>query len=132
MHTKNFLQLVFVLSLLQIIPAKAQSMAMCKAVAAEMRNQLPIKKDNLTTIRDVGCLPGKPKNIMINILDVDAPLSALKTIDFNKDMKPSNLRIYCSDPKIRPVLEAFDIDNRYYTLKGDFGGSFLMSSKECK
>lgn len=132
MHIKNFIKLVLALSLLQIIPAKAQSMAMCKAVASELRNQLPIKKDNLTTIRDVGCLPGKPKNMLIYVLEVDAQLSALKAINFNKDMKPSNLRIFCSDPNIRPVLEAYDIDNRYYTIKGDFAGSFLMSSKECR
>ena len=128
---KNYIFLLFLLIIFQAFPVHSETMSVCKAVASELKKSLPIKKDNLTTIRDVGCLQSKPKNLLIYILEVDALLSAVKMIDFNKELKPINLRIFCSDPKIRPVLDAYDIDHRYYTIKGDFAGSFLLSSKEC-
>lgn len=120
------------LVLVQISPIIAQTMSMCKEVAAEVRKALPIKKDRLTTIREAGCVPGKPKNTFLYVLEVDATLDAIKSIDINKEVKPSVLNTFCSDPKVRPILNAYDIDNRYFTLKGEFAGSFLMTAKECK
>jgi hypothetical protein len=132
MKIKNILKILIVLVLIQILPTMAQTMSMCKSVAAELNKTLPIKKDRLTTIRETGCVPGKPKNTFLYVLEVDASLADMQALNLKKDIKPNVLNTFCTDPKVRPVLEAYDVDNRYFTLKGEFAGSFLMTAKECK
>ena len=132
MKIKKISKILILLVFIQILPSMAQTMSMCKSVAAEVSKTLPIKKDRLTTIREAGCVPGKPKNTFLYVIEVDATLDAIKSIDFNKEVKPRVLNTFCTDPKVRPVLEAYDVDNRYFTLKGEFAGSFLMTAKECK
>ena len=124
---------VIVLFLLPVFTqAETASLELCQSASQSVNKTLPMKKDNFTIVRETGCLSGKPKNIFLHILEVNAPIELVRQIKFEEEMKPSVLNTYCTDPKVRPVLNAFDIDYRYYTKNGEFAGSFLMKSKECK
>ncbi len=118
----------FVLSL----PAHATTMETCKLAASQMSKSLPLRKDNITVIRSVGCVASNPKNRFVHIVDVTAPLEVMRQIDLNAEIKPSVLMTYCTDPQIRITLDAFDMEYRYYTQQGRFAGSFLMKASECR
>jgi hypothetical protein len=104
----------------------------CKSAASIISKSLPIKKDNVTLLRDVGCLPSSPKNKFIYIMEVSVDAGLAKQINFNKEIKPGVLKTFCTDPQVRNLLNSYDIDHRYYTNSGEYVGSFLMVSKECK
>jgi len=108
------------------------SMEVCKLAAETINKMVPLRKDRFTVMRQAGCLAGKPKNKLIHILDIEVEAELAKEVDFKNGIKPDVLNTYCSDPQIRPTLDAFDIDFRYYAKKGVFVGSFLITSKECK
>jgi len=112
--------------------SQANTVQICKFVAAEMRKTLPLRKDNVTVIRSVDCILSKPKHRLVHIVEVSIPVETLRQIDVNRDIKPSVLTTYCTDPAIRATLNAYDVDYRYYTQTGAFGGSFLMKSSECR
>ena len=110
----------------------ANTLEICKSAAAEMRKTLPLRKDNVTVILSVNCIPGKPKHRLVHIAEVSIPVEMMRQIDVNTEIKPSVLTTYCTDPAIRVTLNAYDVDYRYYTKTGAFGGSFLMKSSECR
>ncbi len=112
--------------------AQPASIDICKYASQTTNKSLPIKKDNLTTLKETGCLISSPKNIFIYILEVSVPAEIAKQINFNKEIKPNVLNTFCTDPQVRAVLNAFDIAHRYYTVKGEYVGSFSMASNECK
>lgn len=97
-----------------------------------MKKTLPLRKDSITVVRDVGCLPGKPKHKLVHFVEVSAHIGVLRQLDLSKEIKPDALRTYCTDPEIRPAIKAFDIDYRYYTIDGTFAGSFIMRESECR
>jgi hypothetical protein len=113
------------------IAAHSTTMDVCKKTSEQTNKSLPAKKDNITVVRETGCLPGNPKIRFVYILEVDIPLNVAKQINFAKDMKPGVKNTFCSDPNIRALLNAFDVDHRYYAKDGSFAGSFLIQSSEC-
>ena len=113
------------------IAAHSTTMDVCKKASEQTNRSLPAKKDNITVVRETGCLPGNPKIRFVYILEVDIPLNIAKQINFTRDLKPGVKNTFCSDPSIRALLNAFDVDHRYYTNDGSFAGSFLIQSSEC-
>ena len=113
-------------------PAFASDLELCKQVANKINSTLPIQKDRLTTLKSVGCIPQSKKVILAYIHEVTISAESMKKINLEKEIKPNNLNTFCSDPNIRVVLNIFDVDFRYYTTDGKFGGSFSITSKECK
>lgn len=126
----NFFLLTIMLNFTNL--AHSETMEICKLASANTNKSLPIKKDNVTILRDTGCISASPKNIFIYFLEVSVTADVAKRINYEKEIKPQVLTLYCTDPKVRVFLNAFDVDNRYYTKKGEFVGSFYMTAKECK
>ena len=112
--------------------ANSETIEICKLASANANKSLPIKKDSVTTVRETGCISARPKNIFIYVLEISVKADVARKLNYEKDIKPEVLTLFCTDPKVRPVLNAFDIDNRYYTEKGEYVGSFFMTAKECK
>ena len=121
-------------TLLHFTPAFSQyaTIEACKYASQTTNKSLPIKKDNLTVLRETSCLAGSPKNRFIYILEINVSEDIARQLNFKKEIKPNVLNTFCSDPQVRVVLNAFDVDHRYYTTNGKYVGSFLMESKECK
>lgn len=114
------------------LAANANSLQTCKTVADTVRKALPARKDSFTVVKSVGCVPGKPKNRFVYMLEVTGlNQDILKQIDVKKELKPGGLNQFCTDPNMRVLLNAFDVDHRYYTDLGVFIGSFLMKAREC-
>lgn len=113
------------------IAAYSNTMDICKKASEQTNKSLPAKKDNFTVVRETACLPGSPKIRFVYILEIDVPLSVAKQINFAKEIKPGVKNTFCTDPNIRSVLNAFDVDHRYYVKDGSFAGSFLIQSSEC-
>lgn len=113
------------------IAAHSKTMDICKKASEQTNKSLPAKKDNFTVVRETACLPGKPKIRFVYILEIDIPLSVAKQINFIKEIKPDVKNTFCTDPNIRALLNAFDVDHRYYVKDGSFAGSFLIQSSEC-
>lgn len=114
------------------LTAHASSLELCKSTVDTVSKILPARKDSNTVVKNVGCVPGKPKNRFVYRLEISGlSQDTLKQIDVNKDVKPDALNLFCTDPNMRALLNAFDVDHRYYTERGVFVGSFLMESKEC-
>jgi hypothetical protein len=112
--------------------ANSGTMEICKLASANTNKSLPIIKDSVTILRDTGCISASPKNIFLYILELSVTADVARKINYEKEIKPEVLTLYCTDPRVRPVLNAFDIDSRYYTKKGEYVGSFFMTAKECK
>jgi hypothetical protein len=111
----------------------AGSLDVCKSTSDSIRKLLPARKDSMTVVKNVICAPGNPKNKFIYILEVSGiPLDVLNQMNMVRDIKPDGLNQFCTDPSMRSLLNAFDVDHRYYTDRGVFVGSFLMESGECK
>ena len=127
---KKFTITVFAIVL--SFPLHSANIDTCKKVAETTNKSLPYKKDRITVVRETGCVIGKPKNKFVYVLDIDVNAEDIRGINIGKDLKPDNLNIFCSDPNLRVVLKAFDIDHRYYARRGIFAGSFLMQDSECK
>ena len=114
------------------LTAHASSLELCKSTVDTVSKILPARKDSNTVVKNVGCVPGKPKNRFVYRLEISGlSQDTLKEIDVNKDVKPDALNLFCTDPNMRALLNAFDVDHRYYTERGVFVGSFLMESREC-
>lgn len=113
-------------------PLLANDLDLCNKVVEKINPTLPIKKDNLTTLKNVGCIPQSKRVILAYIHEVSVSAEVLKKINLEKEIKPNALNTFCTDPNIRVVLNIFDVDFRYYTMNGIFGGSFLITSKDCK
>jgi hypothetical protein len=114
------------------INSSAQTLDECKATSQIVNKSLPIKKDNLTILRETACITGMKKQKFIYIMEVSLSKEDANNIDFKYTLKPRVLNTFCSDPQVRVILNAFDVDHHYYTKNGEFMGSFLMSSIECK
>ncbi len=113
------------------IPAFAGSLDLCKTVQSRLQVSLPQQKDKYTFVTNVGCVQGSPKHRFVYMLEIRGlSKSQLKGLKL-KDLKEGSLNQFCSDPSMRALLNAFDIDHRYYDSSGLFLDSFLMSSKEC-
>ena len=124
--------LAILTSLLLVQYSHASTLAICRETAAHLSKMLPMRKDGITVIREAQCMPSTPKNRLVYILEVNAPIETLRQFDLRKEIKPGVLNTYCTDPEIRVTLNAFDIDHRYFTPNGTFAGSFLMRAKECR
>jgi hypothetical protein len=126
--------LVAFLSCIAFLPISAHSGAMeiCKEASEQANKLLPLKKDNVTVVRETGCFPGSPKIKFVYILEINVPIDSTRQLNFSKEIKPNVKNSFCSDPDIRSTLNLFDIDHRYYTKDGFFAGSFLIQSSECK
>lgn len=112
--------------------AHASSLELCKSTVDSVSKILPARKDRNTVVKNVGCVPGKPKNRFVYRLEISGlSQDILSQIDVNRDIKPDALNLFCTDPNMRAMLNAFDVDHRYYTERGVFVGSFLMESREC-
>lgn len=130
--TAKFLLAITALSTVTSVLAQSAPIELCKSASQSINKTLPIKKDNLTILRETGCLPSSPKNKFLYIMEISAPAEMAKQVDFKNAIKPNVLNTFCSDPQVRAVLNAFDVEHRYYTNKGEYVGAFLMTSKECK
>jgi hypothetical protein len=115
-----------------ITKVSASSLDTYRLAAAEANKSFPIRKDRVTVLRSAICVKGSPKNVFTYVLDLEVSKDLAKGVDFERGIKPDVVRTFCTDPKIRPVIEAFDVDHRYYANKGEFVGSFLITSKDCK
>lgn len=126
--------ILFYLAGALIVPpvSHASSLELCKSTVATVSKTLPARKDRFTVVKNVGCAPGKPKNRFVYMLEVSGlSQDVLKQIDVSRDIKPDGLNVFCSDPNMRALLNAFNVDHRYYTERGVFIGSFLMEAREC-
>ncbi len=112
--------------------AHASSLELCKSAVEKISKFLPVRKDSNTVVKNVGCAPGQHKIRFFYRLEISGlSQDILSQIDVNKDIKPDALNLFCTDPNMRALLNAFDVDHRYYTERGEFFGSFLMESREC-
>jgi Co/Zn/Cd efflux system component len=128
----KFILAIAAFSTFTSVLAQSATIDLCKSASQIMNKSLPIKKDNLTIMRETSCLPSSPKIKFLHIMEISSPIEMVKQIDFKTAIKPNVLNTYCTDPQVRVVLNAFDIEYRYYTNKGEYVGTFLMTSKECK
>jgi hypothetical protein len=131
----KFLSLKFSLAIILgflSIPAFAGSLDLCKIVQSKLQASLPQQKDKYTFVTNTGCVQGSPKHRFVYMLEIRGlSKTQIIGINFNKDLKEGGLNQFCSDPNMRVLLNAFDVDHRYYDSSSVFLGSFLMSSKEC-
>jgi len=125
--------LVF-LAFLQL-PTYASTMANCKKVAEIMGKALPIRKDNITIMREVGCIPSAPKNKLHHVLEIDVQPNIAQQLsrskDISREIKPSVRNTYCTNPQIKPILGEFDLDFTYYTKQGVYVDSFTLKLSDC-
>jgi hypothetical protein len=118
--------------LLAASSAHANTIEICKNTVDITRKILPLRKDSVTVVKNVLCAPGVLKNKFVYMLEVNGVAQDIVSqIDVTRDIKPDALNQFCTDPKLRALLNAFDVDHRYYTARGIFIGSFLMESREC-
>lgn len=123
--------LILSLAVFSILPSHSATLEACKISISSVNKSLPIRKDNLTIVKEAACLPGSPKNRFVYILEVGIDAELARKINFDKEIKPGVLKTFCTDPQVRNVINLYDVDHRYYTKKGEYVGSFLMTSKEC-
>lgn len=112
--------------------AVAKTLDVCQKAAANVNRMGVVQKDKYTFTKSAGCVPSSPKHRFVYMLELRGlPVDVARQINFEGDIKPGALNTFCTDPDMRAVLNAYDIDHRYYTESGVFAGSFLMRSREC-
>lgn len=128
---KNATMLLLALCLLPGFAA-AKTLDVCQKAAANVNRMGAVQKDKYTFAKNAACIPGSPKHRFVYMLELRGlPTDVARQINFEGDIKPGALNTFCTDPDMRAVLNAYDVDHRYYTESGVFAGSFLMQSREC-
>lgn len=123
-----FVLLVFSYSTL----ANASDMKRCKIVAERLEETLPIKVDRFTKVTKILCVPSTNKVVLAYIHEISAPIDILKSINFEREIKPSSLNFFCTDPAGQATLSAFDITKRFYTETGVYVGAYFVRKNECR
>lgn len=112
--------------------AEASSFEVCQKAAAGAARMGVVQKDKYTFTKSAACVPGSPKHRFVYMLELRGlPNDVFRQIDFARDIKPGGLNQFCTDPDMRALLNAYDVDHRYYSEDGTYIGSFLMQSREC-
>lgn len=127
---KRFL-FVFLVSAYSTL-ANASDMKLCKIVVERLQETLPIKVDRFTKVTNISCVPSTKKVVLAYIHEISAPIDIVKSINFEREIKPNSLNYYCTDPAGQVTLNAFDITMRYYTENGTYAGAFFVRKSECK
>lgn len=110
--------------------AGATSMEACKNTSKITNQYLPQKKDSITTVKSTACFPGNSKNKFIYLLEVSTSLHNAKKVNFG-EIKRDVINTLCTDPNTRALINAYDVEYRYYTNDGTFVASYMISSNEC-
>lgn len=112
--------------------AAAKTLDVCQKAAANANRMGVVQKDKYTFTKNAACIPGSPKHRFVYMLELRGlPNDVFRQINFARDIKPSGLNQFCTDPDMRALLNAYDVDHRYYSEDGTFIGSILMQSHEC-
>jgi hypothetical protein len=134
MAKSNFskpIHIFFIAYTLSIPQPSLASLNQCAEVAKKISESLPIRKDKISVLTSVSCLRTSPKNTLVHVVAVDTEENKDRSFEMERHLKPSVQNTYCSDPKIRPTLNAFDINFRYYNSVGVFWGEFTIRAVEC-
>jgi hypothetical protein len=130
--SNNFFCVALLALFIQPSLAKENTFEFCKKAADNVTKMGITQKDKYTFVRGAGCIPGNPKNRFVYMLELRGiSTDIIRHIDVARDIKPDGLRQFCTDPAMRALLNAYDVDHRYYLENGVYVGSFLMQSREC-
>ncbi|MFC7410863.1 hypothetical protein [Hydrogenophaga atypica] len=114
------------------VAASANTLDLCQKAATNANRMGVVQKDKYTFSKSAACIPASPKHRFVYMLELRGlPNDVFRQIDFARDIKPSGLNQFCTDPDMRALLNAYDVDHRYYSEDGTFIGSILMQSQEC-
>ena len=127
---KKFL-FVFLVSAYSTL-ANASDMKLCKIVAERLQETLPIQVDRFTKVTNISCVPSSKKVVLAYMHEISAPIDIVKSINFEREIKPSSLNFFCTDPAGQATLSAFDITKRFYTETGVYVGAFFVRKSECR
>lgn len=124
--------LLFVLSLLCVVPAAAEKVAQdeCRQMAEKLRSELPMKISSHSTLESVACVAGKskPRLVYKNRVLTEVKKPPPEVIE---RIKAKQRSAWCTDDAQRRFLELVDISYAYYDVSGRYLGALTHRIADC-
>jgi hypothetical protein len=124
---------LLILGLIAMFHASSQAagtFAECMSLTSELNKTLPTNVNRFTTLKATTCAPGATKatlNYLMSIVDYaeSVPISSIR------EMRPAQLRLWCSTPELVDLLRKFDIRYTYIDPDERFVGDIRFGQQDC-
>lgn len=102
----------------------------CIEIANEVNQGVPQQIDRITTLMTAICKEDGRKVIFTYnyLIDSETPMTQ-KDIS---SLKPGQINVLCTNPDIKPLINAFDIEMSYSDQTRKFIGYNRISKKDCR
>lgn len=107
----------------------AGSIGACNEAASQMNANLPMQLDRVTRVLSVLCVGNGSRVTVV----YNGEITSKKTLgqsDVNL-LKQSQVRMWCTNPNQREILNDYDIQNNYFTPDKKFIGKIRISKTMC-
>lgn len=101
----------------------------CMITASDYNNGLPMSVGNGVTVNGIGCKEEENRVVLFYNSTIDASKSNIKSVTSLRSQRTTTA---CTSPKMRELLNFYDMEWIYYGSNSAFMGSIKVKKEHCQ